>query len=432
MSEMVFEHLEAWTILQSIVAMCTDTTSANTGVTNGACVKFEAMIGRNLVYFACRHHMYELIIGAIFILLFDKTTGPNTEMFENFKRDWWQIDKATFKVHKIKKISSKIRIIRNEFHLQPLSKSVFKKKYLKELREDVISYIENILTTKDKKFIPRGDYLEMMHLCLLVLGKPVPGHTFKLPHNCSNARWMGKVIYSFKIFLFREQVNLSGIEIANLEQFCIFACLIYTKAWIQCCVPSNSPVNDVDFLKSLNRYSRINNEIANCAIQKFKDHLWYLGSELVVLSLFSEKVDAKIKNRMFERMTQLDNGEWIQRNYKMTFEKEVFKKELFELVGPSSMTVLKSFTINIDFMFHTNANQWKDLQDYKTAKEIFDSFKVVTDTAERALKMMTDFNDSLTTNEEGKQNVIQVVEDNRKRIPNTTKAVLSSYERRMG
>lgn len=97
-SDIVHEHLEAWSILDSIVAMCTDTTGANTGVNQGACVRLERKMKRNLIYLACRHHVLELIIGAIFVMLFGETTGPYTEMFENFKRDWSQIDKASFKV----------------------------------------------------------------------------------------------------------------------------------------------------------------------------------------------------------------------------------------------------------------------------------------------------------------------------------------------
>lgn len=308
---------------------------------------------------------------------------------------------------------------------------VFRKKYLKELRNDVLSYIESILATKDKKFVPRGDYLEMMELCLLVLGKSIPGYTFKLPHNCSNARWMGKIIYSLKIFLFRDQVTLSDSELINLEEFCIFACLIYTKSWIQCCVPSNAPINDLELLKSLNRYERINAKIANCAIEKFQNHLWYLGSELVVLSLFSEKVEDKVKSRMFEKMKCLDNKQWVKRDYKLTFDRRIFKTELYDLVGPSSVTVLKSLKINIDFMFQNDVNNWKHLDEYQKAKETIDSFKVVNDTAERALKIMTDYNNTLTHNEDGKQSAIQVVEDNRQRIPNLTKSVLSSYTRRI-
>lgn len=104
-SDTVYEHLEAWTILEPIVAMCTDTTAANTGCTNGACTLLEQLMGRNLVYFACRHHMFELVIGAVFIKLFGETTGPNTEMFENFKRDWCEVNKASFEVQ-LKLVSS--------------------------------------------------------------------------------------------------------------------------------------------------------------------------------------------------------------------------------------------------------------------------------------------------------------------------------------
>lgn len=299
------------------------------------------------------------------------------------------------------------------------------------MRDDVASYIEDILTTKDKAFVPRGDYLEMMELCLLVLGKPIPGYTFKLPHNCSNARWMGKVIYSLKIFLFRDQVILCDLE-TNLEQFCLFACLIYTKSWIQCCVPSNAPFNDLKLLKDLNRYSRINAEIANCAIEKFQDHLWYLGSELVVLALFSNKVNDNVKARMFRKMKLLDDEQWTERNRKAIFDDSIFKKELHNLVDSSSMTVLKSLKINIDFMFQHDIKNWRHLDDYKSAKQMVDSFKVVNDTAERALKMMTDYNESLTLNEQKKQSAIQVVEDNRKRVPDLKKSTLSSYSRRLG
>lgn len=115
-------------------------------------------------------------------------------------------------------------------------------------------------------------------------------------------------------------MNLSDVQVINLEEFCIFACLIYTKQWIQCCVTSNAPLNDLEFFKSLNRYRRINESIANCAIGKFKDHLWYLGCELVVLSFFSNKVEANVKAPMFDKMKSLDDREWVERNRKLIYD----------------------------------------------------------------------------------------------------------------
>ena len=53
---------------------------------------------------------------------------------------------------------------------------------------------------------------------------------------------------------------------------------------------------------------------------------------------------------------------------------------------------------------------------------------MVNDTAERALKLMTDINGKTTFNEEELQKQIQVIEDNRKRLKNTKKETLNSYK----
>ncbi len=60
------------------------------------------------------------------------------------------------------------------------------------------------------------------------------------------------------------------------------------------------------------------------------------------------------------------------------------------------------------------------------AKQIVDSLKVVNDIAE--LKLMTDVNGK-TNNENSIQNYIQVLQNNRYRVPFPIKLVLSSYER---
>jgi hypothetical protein len=40
------------------------------------------------------------------------------------------------------------------------------------------------------------------------------------------ARWMAKVLYSLKIYLFREQFVLTVKENKNVTEFCIFASLV--------------------------------------------------------------------------------------------------------------------------------------------------------------------------------------------------------------
>lgn len=298
------------------------------------------------------------------------------------------------------------------------------------LRDDTIAYVKNILSQKDKKFVPKSDYREMLELCLIVLGEPMPNYTFHIPHACTHSRWMAKIIYSMKMYLFRHQLTFSKTETQHLKDVCLFVCLIYVKNWIKCCMTSDAPHNDLIFVKELQRYSKINKVVSEKAIAKFSDHLWYLGSELVVLSLFSDKVPEDVKHRMFEKMKTLNNGEWTKRCYRSIETANVIaKKELDDLVTSSSMTVLKSLKLDIDFMFENDVGHWKTLDSYKIAKDRIDSIHVVNDCAERSLKLMTDFNELFTNNESEKQNAIQSIEDNRKRMPSTKKSDLATYKK---
>lgn len=80
-------------------------------------------------------------------------------------------------------------------------------------------------------------------------------------------------------------------------------------------------------------------------------------------------------------------------------------------------------------MFDNDVSDWKNLDEYVAAKKTVDELPVVNDCAERTLKLMTDFNESLTSNEPKMQQAIQVIEDHRKKIPNTKKSVLSAYKK---
>lgn len=232
------------------------------------------------------------------------------------------------------------------------------------------------------------------------------------------------------MYLFRDQLNFSSEEISSLENISIFTCLVYVKNWIKCSIASDAPHNDLLLMKDLKRYAKINDIVSTRAIEKFSDHLWYLGSELVILSLFSDKVPDDIKHRMFDKMKMLDSGKWDDRCQRLIDSKNLFKKNLDELVGPSSMMALKSLQLDIDFMFKNDVHEWKNLNDYKAAQKTVNSIQVVNDNAERTLKLMTDFNESLTTNEGKKQQTIQVIEDHRKRVPNTKKSTLLKYKKR--
>lgn len=86
-------------IRDRIIGMAFDTTSANTVCLIGACKIFEEKYMKTkLLYLACRHHVYEVIVGGVFKKLFGKSKGPNVEIFQEFKNEWINIKKEKFQV----------------------------------------------------------------------------------------------------------------------------------------------------------------------------------------------------------------------------------------------------------------------------------------------------------------------------------------------
>lgn len=53
--------------------------------------------------------------------------------------------------------------------------------------------------------------------------------------------------------------------------------------------------------------------------------------------------------------------------------------------------------------------------------------KVVNDVAERSVALMSTFNQSITRTEAEMQKLIQIIEDNRKCIPDSRKSTLVTY-----
>jgi hypothetical protein len=82
----------------------------------------------------------------------------------------------------------------------------------------------------------------------------------------------------------------------------------------------------------------------------------------------------------------------------------------------------------VNLLIKLHPSQWNELAPYKEMKEKVNCLKVINDTAERGIALMSTYNKTLAKNEKRKQNVLQVVEDNRKRVKSTTKEALKSYQ----
>ncbi|KAF0746657.1 Uncharacterized protein FWK35_00037507 [Aphis craccivora] len=91
--------------------------------------------------------------------------------------------------------------------------------------------------------------------------------------------------------------------------------------------------------------------------------------------------------------------------------------QISDFINSSSMKFFERFNIATDFL-NQNPEEWYKNVNYQ---------KVVNDAAERGVKLITDFNDKITKDEEQKQFLMQTVYDYRHKYPDAKRSTLSEH-----
>lgn len=199
--------------------------------------------------------------------------------------------------------------------------------------------------------------------------------------------------------------------------------MVYMRYWFECSSPSSAPNVDITMIARLIEYREINEKIANEVLTVLSRHLWYLSETLVGFAFFDRTIEAKTKRLMvaalkkdgvekFRRKASIALGSIDVSNLSIdkfvTSNTTKFFDTIFEC--DSKGTDLKSF-LNIDPIY------WALDENYLRAEKIVSSIKVVNDAAERAINLITRYNDKLTSKESEKQLVLQVVDAHQKLFP---------------
>ncbi len=92
----VFKAIQEWELEEQVVSLCFDTTNVNAGRVKGAAIILERLLGRSLIYFPCRHHIYELILKLVYEFFMGKSKADIVLLFENFKKAWDSIDQSEY------------------------------------------------------------------------------------------------------------------------------------------------------------------------------------------------------------------------------------------------------------------------------------------------------------------------------------------------
>lgn len=88
----VMSLLADWEVIEKIVGLVFDTTSSNTGRIKGCATIIERTLGRAVLWFACRHHMYEIHVKHVSDCIIGKRNSPSESLFVRFQKDWPDLD----------------------------------------------------------------------------------------------------------------------------------------------------------------------------------------------------------------------------------------------------------------------------------------------------------------------------------------------------
>ncbi|KAL7635957.1 UNVERIFIED_CONTAM: hypothetical protein RMT77_013774 [Armadillidium vulgare] len=99
-------------------------------------------------------------------------------------------------------------------------------------------------------------------------------------------------------------------------------------------------------------------------------------------------------------------------------------KKLHHFVSKRTSKFFERCNISSQFIAHDPAT-WKSRPDYQQGSTIIPAISVINDTAERGVKLMEEYNNLLTQNEEQKQYLLKVVKDYRAQFPSCSKYTLS-------
>ncbi|XP_047034968.1 uncharacterized protein LOC124641007 [Helicoverpa zea] len=204
---------------------------------------------------------------------------------------------------------------------------------------------------------------------------------------------MARAIYSIKICLLQLQLKITAKDKNALQDVCLFIVTLYTKPWLECTMAVKAPNQDLSFLKALKEYEKVDATISKASISKFIRHLWYLCEETVILSLFDEEVDTKTKTKIINNLNRDESSDSSKRYVpsKEEITQNLFDMTLDDFVTQRSKRFLSRLQIDDSFL-REDVSSWGDNPAFLEARRRLSRLKVVNDTAERAVKLMQDYN----------------------------------------
>ena len=208
-SDAIIQTINEWILNVDVKAFSFDTTSAITGLHNGTCTLLEAKLGHDALYLACRHHIHEIIVEEMFSSCFNPASSPEIQLFHKFKQFWSNVKQCVYTP------GVQDEAVSSELDL--------------ETQPGVLAYAIEQLEINH----PRDDYRELLEITIIFLEVvPSKGIKFMKPGAMHWARFLSRILYTMKMFIFRNSgFSLNNRELKGLKDIFVFAVKFNVKIW---------------------------------------------------------------------------------------------------------------------------------------------------------------------------------------------------------
>ena len=263
-----------------------DTTNTNTGKDSGACIQLQNIIGRPLLWVACRKHIGEIHVGKAFdILKVEVNASPDVLVFKRFREDFNKIALGTalkklFDINSIKPEHQKFFTTQKDIVISTLKEAQKKGAYL------------------------RSDYKELIYLVYFYLGE-IDKYEIHKPGATHRARWLMKLLHSIKIVILENNLLASTLRKGQLKlinRFVLFFVFCYVPWWFTCPIGTAAARNDIAFYKIVCNYEKIDEDISKVLQESFKFHQWCIIPETIPLAPFDEGLDRCEKDNLAKKI----------------------------------------------------------------------------------------------------------------------------------
>ena len=147
-----------------------------------------------------------------------------------------------------------------------------------------------------------------METSLVLLGETPPNFSWKKPGAAHKARFCAFGIYINKALAFSDQLEFDKETAVALTRVAKFITTLYVPYYISASSGCDAPVNDLEMIKRLHKYSNTDPEVAESVLAVLCRHTWYLHVETIPFALFSKMLTIDEKTRLAARLLTFESS----------------------------------------------------------------------------------------------------------------------------